>query len=161
MGAGKSTACRALAGRLPGCVVIDTDILSAEMVATTQPEPDYARFHDVLLQLALEISSSGLIVVYNGPALPSQVESSALSSRFDIRWLALVADSETRLQRALNRGGDAAYYDRHRAVHDALDSELRLLARSNTWMQVLDTSAMSPRDVISAAEDWAVFALAD
>jgi hypothetical protein len=96
MGVGKSTVCRPLAGHLPGCVLIDADILGTEMVATTQPEPDYDRFHHVLLQLALEISASGLVVAYHGPVHPRQVESSPLSSRFDIRWLILVADSETR-----------------------------------------------------------------
>jgi hypothetical protein len=119
MGVGKSTVCRPLAGHLPGCVLIDADILGMGMVATTQPEPDYDRFHHVLLQLALEISVSGLRVAYHGPVHPRQVESSPLSSRFDIRWLVLVADPETRLQRALNRGSDAAYYDRNRAEHDA------------------------------------------
>src|SRR4029079_2683063 len=64
MAVGTPTACRALVGRLPGCVVIDTDILSTEMVATTQPEPDYERFHDVLLQLALEIGAQGLSALY-------------------------------------------------------------------------------------------------
>ena len=161
MAVGKSTACRALVGRLPGCVVIDTDILSTEMVATTQPEPDYERFHDVLLQLALEIGASGLSVLYNGPVLPRQVESSPLSAQFDIRWLALVADSETRFRRARTRGSDAAFYDRHRAIHDALDSELRLIAREHRQMQLLDTAAMSPHDVVRATEDWAASALAN
>jgi hypothetical protein len=161
MAAGKHTVCRPLVGHLPGCVLIDTDILSPEMVATTQPEPDYDRYHHVLLQLALEINASGLIVAYSGPVHPRQIESSPLSSRFDVRWLVLVADSETRLQRALNRGTDAAFYERNRAEHDALDSDLRLLARSNPRIQLLDTAAMSPEDAIRGAQDWAAIALAD
>jgi hypothetical protein len=161
MAAGKSTVSRPLAGHLPGCVLIDTDILSTEMVATTQPEPDYDRYHHVLLELALDISASGLVVAYSGPVHPRQVESSPLSSRFDIRWLVLVADSDTRLQRALDRGSDAAYYDRNRAEHDALDSDLRLLARSNSRIQLLDTGAMSEQEAICAARDWAAIALAN
>ena len=39
--------CHTLVGHLPGCVLIDTDILSNEMVATTQAEPDYDRYHHV------------------------------------------------------------------------------------------------------------------
>jgi hypothetical protein len=161
MGVGKSMVCRQLAGHLPGCVLIDADILGTEMVATMQPEPDYARFHDVLLRLALDISMSGLRVAYHGPVHPRQVESSSLSSSFDIRWLILVADPETRYERALSRGSTPDFYDRNRAEHDALDSDLRLVARSNSAMQLVDTTHMSPEDVISIAREWAAAALAD
>jgi hypothetical protein len=161
MGIGKSTVSDALAGRLPGCVVIHADMLGVEMVSTQQPEPDYERFHDVLLRLALQISFSGVTVLYQGCVLPRQVESCPLYSRFDVRWLALVADSETRLQRALGRGDEVAHYKSWRMVHDSLDAELRLAALSNPRMRLLDTAAMTPEDFITVAESWATTALAD
>ena len=161
MGVGKSTVCRPLAGHLPGCVLIDADILGTEMVATMQAEPDYDRFHHALLRLALDISRSGVRVAYHGPVHPQQVERSSLSSLFDIRWLVLVADSETRKQRALSRGSDPAFYDHHRAEHDALDSDLRRVARSNPQMQLVDTTHLSTEEVTRIAHEWAASALAD
>jgi hypothetical protein len=159
MGVGKSTVCRPLAGHLPGCLLIDADILGTEMVATMQPEPDYDRFHHVLLRLALDISVSGLRVAYHGPVHPQQVENSSLSSLFDIRWLILVAEPETRYERALSRGSTPASYDRNRAEHDWLDSDLRRVAGSNPEMELVDTTHMTPDDVIPIAQEWAALAL--
>jgi hypothetical protein len=161
MGVGKSTVCRPLAGHLPGCVLIDADILGTEMVATTQPEPDYDRFHHVLLQLAFDIGLSGLRVAYHGPVHPRQVESSPLSRMFDTRWLVLVADPDTRFQRALSRGSTEASYVRNRAEHDALDRDLRLLDTTNPSIRLVDTTQMTPEEVTGIARDWAAAALAD
>lgn len=160
MGVGKSTVSDALAGKLPGCIVIDADILGTEMVATTQPEPDYERFHDALLRLALDISASGVSVLYHGCALPHQVESSTLAPLFDVRWLALVAEPETRFRRALERGGSAAHYNGWRTIMDALDAGLRQAERSNSQVQLLDTTTMTPEEAIVFAEGWALAALA-
>ena len=140
--------------------MIDADILGNEMVATTQPEPDYERFHDVLLRLAFGISASGVRVLYHGCVLPSQVECSTLYPLFDVRWLALVAEPETRFRRALERGGSAAHYDGWRKVMDSLDSGLRQAAQSNSQIQLLDTTTMTPEEAIVFAKGWALAALA-
>jgi hypothetical protein len=78
---------------------------------------------------------------------------------FDIRWLILVA--ETRYERALSRGSTPASYDRNRAEHDCLDSDLRRVASSNPEMQLVDTTHMNPDEVILIAQEWAALALAD
>jgi rRNA maturation protein Nop10 len=101
-GAGKTTACLALVGQLPECVVLDSDILWDARFNT--PEDNYRAYRALWLSLARDIGQSGRPVVLFGSAVPEQFEDLAGRRYFSaIHYLALVCDDAVLVERLQSR----------------------------------------------------------
>jgi rRNA maturation protein Nop10 len=88
-GAGKTAACLALAGQIPECVVLDSDILWDARFNT--PEDNYRAYRALWLTLARDIGQNGRPVVLFGSAVPEQFENLPGRRYFSaIHYLALV-----------------------------------------------------------------------
>ncbi|HET9117431.1 MAG TPA: AAA family ATPase [Pseudonocardiaceae bacterium] len=72
-GAGKSTICARLAGRIPGAVLLDVDVFAGDMISVVPPNEDYPAFWRSMTRLAHEISQNNLAVVFFSVMLPQQV----------------------------------------------------------------------------------------
>ena len=72
-GAGKSTICGRLAGRIPGAVLLDADVFASDMVSVAPPNEDYPAFWRSMATLAHEISQNNLAVVFFSVMLPQQL----------------------------------------------------------------------------------------
>lgn len=94
-GAGKSSVCNALLGKLDEAIQLDSDILwRAEF---NHPEKHYRDFFETWLRLAKNISQSGMSVVIfgAGTGVPDNIEPCVERRYFsDIHYLALVCDDE-------------------------------------------------------------------
>jgi len=101
-GAGKTTACLALVGQLPECVVLDSDILWDARFNT--PEDNYRAYRALWLSLAHDIGQSGRPVVLFGSAVPEQFEDLPGRRYFSaIHYLALVCDDAILVERLQSR----------------------------------------------------------
>jgi adenylate kinase family enzyme len=72
-GVGKSTLCARLAGTIPGVILLDADILAADMVSVVSPSQDYPAFWRSMMRLAHELAQNDVVVVYFSTMLPEQV----------------------------------------------------------------------------------------
>jgi hypothetical protein len=101
-GAGKTTACLALVGQLPECVVLDSDILWDARFNT--PEDNYRAYRALWLNLARDIGQNGRPVALFGSAIPAQFEALPGRRYFSaIRYLALVCDDAVLVERLQSR----------------------------------------------------------
>lgn len=118
-GAGKTTACNALLGRLADVVLLDSDILWRPEF--NHPENNYRDYFELWLRMAKNISQAGRPVVLFGAGVgvPENIEPCIERRYFsNIQYLALVCDDEvleTRLKaRPSWRGsGEQTYIDNH------------------------------------------------
>jgi hypothetical protein len=118
-GAGKSSVCQAILGKLEDVILLDSDILwRAEF---NKPEDNYHEFFETWLRMAKNISQSGRPVVLFGAGMgvPKNIEPCVERRYFsDIHYLALVCDDEVLTQRLKARpawrgSGDQTYIDTH------------------------------------------------
>ena len=72
-GAGKSTICARLAGKIPGAVLLDADVFTDDMISLVHPNEDYPAFWRLLARVAHEISQNNLTVVFFSVMLPQQL----------------------------------------------------------------------------------------
>lgn len=63
-GAGKSSICARLAGRIPGAVLLDADIFASDIISVVAPNADYPAFWREMARLAHEIAQNNLAVVF-------------------------------------------------------------------------------------------------
>jgi hypothetical protein len=118
-GAGKSSVCQALLGKLENVILLDSDILWRPEFNT--PEDNYRDFFETWLRLAKDISQSGRPVVLFGAGMgvPDNIEPCVERRYFsDVHYLALVCEGEVLAQRLKARpvwrgSGEQAYIDTH------------------------------------------------
>lgn len=72
-GAGKSSICARLAGKIPGAILLDVDVFAADMNSVVPPNEDYQAFWRSMIRVAHEISQNNLAVVFFSVMLPQQV----------------------------------------------------------------------------------------
>jgi hypothetical protein len=72
-GSGKSTICARLAGKIPGAVLLDTDVFTDQMISVVSPNEDYRAFWRSMASVAHEISQNNLAVVFFSGMLPQQL----------------------------------------------------------------------------------------
>jgi predicted kinase/DNA-directed RNA polymerase subunit RPC12/RpoP len=155
-GAGKSTVCRALLGKVENAVLLDSDILWRPEF--NKPEDNYRDFFETWLRMAKNISQAGRPVVLFGAGLgvPENIELCVERRYFsDIHYLALVCDDEVLAQRLKARpvwrgSGDQAYIDEH--------------IQFNRWFKggqngdhpisLIDTSDVPPETTIEQVKNW-------
>jgi broad-specificity NMP kinase len=157
-GAGKSTMCARLAGRIPGAVLLDADIFAADMVSTVPPNEDYPAFWRSMGRLAHEIAQNNLTVVFFSVMLPQQllVNTDVLDYFESVHFLCLTCSAEvlrTRFARRLGSGIDTqrieAAVDRWSRFNDVLIDA----ARSTGDGHSVDATR-SVGEVESDVRDW-------
>jgi hypothetical protein len=154
-GAGKSSVCQAMIGKLEDVILLDCDIL-------WRPEfnrPDkYRDFFETWLRLAKNISQSGRPAVLFGAGMgvPENVEPCIERRYFsDVHYLALICDDEVLAQRLKARpawrgSGVQAYIDTH--------------IQFNRWFKdgqygdhiisLIDTTNISLESTIGQVKNW-------
>jgi predicted kinase len=118
-GAGKSTVCQHLLGRVTQAVLLDADILWRPEFNT--PETNYQDFFETWLRVCKNISQSGRPVVLCGAGVgvPENLETRIERRYFsEIHYLALTCSDETLSKRLGQRPGwrgthDPAYVEEH------------------------------------------------
>ena len=118
-GAGKSSVCQSMLGKLDNVILLDSDLLWRPEFNT--PESKYRDFFETWLRLAKNISQSGKPVVLFGAGMgvPENIEPCVERRYFsDIHYLALVCNDEVLAQRLRARpawrgSGVQAYIDDH------------------------------------------------
>lgn len=101
-GAGKTTVGLHLIGKLPECVVMESDILWRKEFET--PEDNYASYRSLWLNIACTIHQSGRPVVLVGTANPDQFETLPRRRYFStIHYLALICRDDVLEQRLRDR----------------------------------------------------------
>jgi dephospho-CoA kinase/DNA-directed RNA polymerase subunit RPC12/RpoP len=157
-GAGKSTICARLAGKIPGAVLLDGDIFAADVISVVLPNQDYAAFWRFMSRLAHEISQNNLAVVVFSAMLPQQLltNTDVLDYFESVSFLCLSCDAEvlrTRFMRRLGSGSDTqrieAAVDRWRRFNDVLVDA----ARSTEDVHIIDATR-SVGEVETDAEEW-------
>lgn len=105
-GAGKSTVCHALLGRLPNAVLLDSDIIWCPEFNT--PEDNYRDFFETWLRVHKNISQAGRPVVLfgAGAGVPDNIEPRIERRYFAfVEHLALVCDDTVLSNSRAARGG--------------------------------------------------------
>ena len=118
-GAGKSSVCQALLGKLEDVILLDSDILWRPEF--NKPENNYRDFFETWLRTAKNISQSGRPVVLFGAGMgvPENIEPCVERRYFsDLHYLALVCDDEILSQRLKARpawrgSGEQVFIDDH------------------------------------------------
>jgi hypothetical protein len=102
-GIGKSTLCARLAGTIPGAVLLDTDILGADLISASND--DYSAFWRSWMRLAHELAQNDVVVVYFAVMLPEQVLGNAdiLSYFESVHFLCLTCSPEVLRARRTRR----------------------------------------------------------
>lgn len=122
-GAGKSTVCNQLLGRITEVVILDSDILWRPEFNT--PETNYRDFFETWLRMCKNISQSGLPVVMFGAGfgVPDNIEPCIERRYFShIHYLALVCSSEALAERLKQRpswrgSSEQAYIENHQSFN--------------------------------------------
>jgi predicted ABC-type ATPase len=109
-GIGKSTLCARLAGSIPGAVLLDADILAADLSSVVPPNQDYAAFWRSMMRLAHELAQNNVVVVYFSTMLPEQLlaNSDALTYFDSVHFLCLTCTSDVLRSRLAGREGGGA-----------------------------------------------------
>lgn len=160
--AGKTTVCLALQAALPGCVVMESDILWLPEFDT--PEDDYRAFRNTWLRVAKNIGQAGRPVVLCGTAVPGQYESCPERRYFAaIHYLALVCDDEELVRRLEARPQWRECSD-PQFIQNMLTFNRWLMANSDLTeppMTLLDTTHLSIEQSVERTAHWVLEHLAD
>jgi predicted kinase len=155
-GAGKSTICARLAGRIPGALLLDADVFAGEMVSVTPPDQDYPAFWRSMARLAHELSQNGVAVVFFSVMLPHQLLSNTdvLDYFESVEFLCLRCDAGALRDRfARRRGDDASGIEAAVDRWGRFDDELADAARSNDGIEAVDATRPI-HDVESDVREW-------
>ncbi len=119
-GAGKSTICARLAGRIPGAVLLDADVFASDMISVVSPNEDYPAFWRSMARLAHEISQNNLAVVFFSVILPQQLlaNTDVLEYFTSVSFLCLRCDGEVLRTRFMRRAGSEVDSQRIEAAVD-------------------------------------------
>lgn len=155
-GAGKTTACLALAAQAHELVILESDILLSE--ALMGPQPNWQAYKEVWLRVCKNISQAGKPVMLCGSAIPEQYESSVERRYFSaLHYLALVADDELlaarlRSRPAWRRCSDDDYVNRHVEFNRWLKANAQ---NTQPAMTLLDVTELTVAETADRVLDWA------
>jgi hypothetical protein len=155
-GAGKSTACQILLGRLTQVVLLDSDILWRSEF--NSPEDNYAAFFDTWLRMCKNISQSGRPVVLFGAGMgvPGNIESRVERRYFtDVHYLALVCDDRALAERLRRRpewrgSGQPAYIEEHQRFNNWF----KTYGSAEPPIRLLDTTGIDEETTANQVELW-------
>jgi hypothetical protein len=148
-GAGKTTVCQQLLGKITQAVLLDSDILwRPEFNA---PDTNYQNFFEIWLRVCKNISQSGRPVVLFGAGLgvPENIENCIERRYFSsIRYLALVCSDEILVERLQQRpvwrgAREPAYIEdsiRFNRWFKAYDSQLAIKLIDTTNIPIRETT---------------------
>lgn len=110
VGIGKSTLCARLAGTITGAVLLDADVLAADLISVISPNEDYPAFWRSMMRLAHELAQNRVVVVYFSTMLPEQVLANHdVLSYFDsVHFLCLTCAPDVLRARLASRDGSGA-----------------------------------------------------
>jgi len=154
-GAGKSSACLALAAKTKDFVVMDSDILWHTEL--NQPDTDYRNYRETWLRVCKNISQAGKPVVLCGASLPEQFEHCIERRYFsEIDYLALVCSDEAlesrlRSRPAWRNSSDEEYIKTHVAFNRWLKEHA---SSTQPPMSLLDTSQITVDESVERVEEW-------
>ncbi len=153
-GAGKSTACAAIAERVHGACAIDGDTLSS-----ARRPCDYDEYWAFTMRVCADVLRNGLVPVICGIGMPGQVFPAADAAGLRVDMLALVCDPDAIRHRVVERGYGGAW--QHPEKHVAVDRELRDAAqRAPHRFATFDTSLHGVGETADATVAWAAAAVA-
>lgn len=155
-GAGKSTVCNRLLGRVCDAVVLDSDILWRPEFDT--PADGYRAYFDLWLRVCKNINQSGRPVVLFGAGIgvPANLEPCVERRYFSaIHYLALVCSDDAlaaRLQQrpAWRAAGSAAYI----AEHQQFNRWFRAYGERQPPIDLLDTTAVDAESTTRQVAAW-------
>jgi len=154
-GAGKSSACLALAAKTKDFVVLDSDILWRDEF--NQPNTDYRNYREMWLRLCKNVSQAGKPVVLCGASLPDQFEQCIERRYFSvIHYLALVCSDEAlesrlRMRPAWRNSSDEEYIKTHAAFNRWLKENA---SSTQPPISLLDTSEITVNESVERVEAW-------
>lgn len=154
-GAGKTTACLALAAKAKEFVVMESDILWREEF--NQPATDYCSYREMWLRVCKNISQAGKPVILCGAGVPDQFEQCIERRYFsNIHYLALVCEDETLASRLGKRPAwRGCSSDEYIAEHIKFNRWLIANAQeTEPPMTLLDTSEITVDESVEAVERW-------
>jgi 2-phosphoglycerate kinase len=155
-GAGKSTVCHTLLGRLTQVVVLDSDILwRSEFNLPEYNSPD---FIDTWLRMCKNISQSGRPVVLFGAAIgvPGNIETRVERRYFAaVHYLALACDDRALAERLRRRpewrgSGEPAYV----GEHQRFNQWFKTYSSEQTPIRLLDTTDLDEETTANQVELW-------
>lgn len=150
-GAGKSTICYVLTKRLQNFVVLEKDILWADVF-----NDPTMNFNEIWMRMAKNIGQSGKPVVLCGTTLPQHLDNSIEKRYFStIRFLALVCDDDVLAERLRQRPAWRGFNDESIAEHVSFNQWIKEnYSTRNLPMDLLDTSHRSVEDCAEEVERW-------
>jgi len=155
-GAGKSTVCHILLGRLTQVVVLDSDILwRSEFNLPEYNSPD---FIDTWLRMCKNISQSGRPVALFGAGIgvPGNIETRVERRYFAaVHYLALVCDDQALAERLLRRpewrgSGEPAYVGEHQRFNQWFKTH----SSAQAPIRLLDTTDLDEETTANQVELW-------
>ena len=154
-GAGKTTACLALAARAKDFVVMESDILWRDEF--NRPGTDYLDYRETWLRVCKNISQAGKPVVLCGAGVPDQFERCVERRYFsDIHYLALICEDEILASRLRNRPAwRGSFKDEYIKEHTAFNRWLINNAQNTQPpMTLLSTSEITVDESVEGVEQW-------
>lgn len=155
-GAGKSTVCQRLLGKLDSVVLLDSDILWRPEF--NKPEENYRDFFETWLRMAKNISQSGRPVVLFGAGIgvPGNIEPCVERRYFsDIHYLALICDEEVLTERLRARpawrgSGEEAYIQEHVRFNRWFKEQ----GHKSSSISLVDTTDLSLQTTLEQVRSW-------
>lgn len=155
-GAGKSSVCQCLLGKLDNVILLDSDILWRPEF--NKPETKYRDFFETWLRMAKNISQSGRPAVLFGAGIgvPENIEPCVERRYFsEVHYLALVCDDEVLEQRLKARPawrgtGEQSYIDDHLQFNRWFKEQ----GKSNAPIFLLDTTDVRLETTIEQVKTW-------
>ena len=153
-GAGKSSACQTLVGKIESVVQLDSDILWRAEYNT--PENNYRDYFEMWLRLAKNISQSGrpVVIFGAGAGVPENVEPCIERRYFStVHYLALVCDDEVLAQRLKARpawrgSGEEDFIERH------IQFNRWFKEQGNPFASLIDTTNLTLEASAEQVKDW-------
>jgi len=155
-GAGKSSVCQAMLGKLDHIVLLDSDILWRPEF--NKPENKYRDFFETWLRIAKNISQAGRPVVLFGAGIgvPENIEPCVERRYFsNVHYLALVCDDEVLAQRLKARpawrgSSVQAYID----THVQFNRWFKEQQNGDPPISLIDTTGVSIEITIKQVKTW-------
>jgi adenylate kinase family enzyme len=154
-GAGKTTACLALAAKTKEFVVMESDILWREEF--NQPATDYRNYREMWLRVCKNISQARKPVILCGAGVPDQFEQCIERRYFsNIHYLALVCEEEILASRLRERPAwRGSSKDEYIAEHIKFNRWLRVNAQeTEPPITLLNTSEITVDQSVDTVERW-------
>ena len=153
-GAGKSSVCQTLLGKMENAVLLDGDIIWRAEFNT--PDDNYRDYFETWLRLAKNISQSGRPVVSFGAGMgvPANIEPCIERRYFStIHYLALICDDEVLAQRLKARpawrgSSEEAFVDRQ------IQFNRWFKEKGNRYASLIDTTSLTLETTAEQVQSW-------